>query len=360
MSPMTRGCSPFGVPSQDVADYYRRRAQGGVGLIITEGVGIDHPSAIGQGMMGEDNIPVMYGDEALRGWKKVVDDVHAAGGLIMPQLWHMGMIRLAGTGPYPDAPSMRPSGIWGAMSQPALVPEAYLNRQLAATKPITESEIADIIAAYARSASNAKAVGFDGIAVHGGHGYLIDSFFWSQTNKRRDQWGGPPSHRARFGAEVIKAIRQAVGDEMPIILRWSQWKQQDYNAQLVSTPNELEQLLRPLVDAGVDLFDTSTRIYSTPGFDGSDVSLAGWVRKVTAKPTMAVGGVGLSKDLQNSFAGGTVAINNLEQVLEYFERDEFDLLAVGRSLLVDPEWAIKARNNQPFESFDLAAYGKLY
>lgn len=360
MSPMTRGFSPLGIPGQNVADYYRRRAQAGVGLIITEGVGIDHPSAIGQGMMGEENIPVMVGEDPLRGWKKVVDDVHSVGGLIMPQLWHMGMIRLNGTGPNPEALSMRPSGLWGESGKATLTPDAYLAKQLPATKPMTESEIADIIAAYARSAVNAKAVGFDGITIHGAHGYLLDSFFWSQTNKRRDQWGGSVANRARFAAEVIKAIRQAVGADMPILLRWSQWKQQDYSAQLVENPNELEQLLRPLVDAGVDLFDTSTRVYSTPAFDGSDLTLAGWVRKLTGRPTMAVGGVGLSKDLQSSFAGGTVAINNLEQVVKHFERDEFDLLAVGRSLLMDPEWALKARANVPFKPFDLTSYSQLY
>jgi 2,4-dienoyl-CoA reductase-like NADH-dependent reductase (Old Yellow Enzyme family) len=109
MSPMTRNFSPDGVPGDNVAAYYTRRAMAKVGLILTEGVGVDHASAIGHGTMGEENIPVLHGEAALAGWRKVVESVHAAGGKIIPQLWHMGGIRQEGTPPYPDAKSMRPN-----------------------------------------------------------------------------------------------------------------------------------------------------------------------------------------------------------------------------------------------------------
>jgi 2,4-dienoyl-CoA reductase-like NADH-dependent reductase (Old Yellow Enzyme family) len=358
MSPMTRCFSPGGVPGENVADYYRRRAEAGVGLVTTEGVGIDHPSAIGSGSMGEQNVPVMYGEAALAGWKRVVAAVHAAGGLIFPQLWHMGVIRLEGTGPVPQAPSLRPSGLWGRAGQTSMSPE-YLERMLPPTQPMSESGIADVIAAYGRSAAHAKAVGFDGIAIHGAHGYLIDSFFWHETNQRTDRYGGDIAARARFGAEVVKAIREAVGPELPIIFRFSQWKLQDYQACSAQTPQELERLLAPLAAAGVDVFDASTRIFSTPAFAGSDMTLAGWTRKLTGKLSMAVGGVGLNKDLPSSFAGGTEAINNLDQVLARFEKGEFDLVAVGRSLLMDAEWTQRARRGQPFKPFRLEAYGEL-
>lgn len=359
MSPMTRQFSPNGVPSQAVADYYSRRAKANVGLIITEGVGIDHPSAIGQGAMGETNIPLLYGDAALAGWKTVVDDVHAAGGIIFPQLWHMGGMRVAGTGPSPEAPSLRPSGIWADANSSIPLPPEYVNQQLPLTVEMSEVDIESVIAAYAKSATVAKQLGFDGIAVHGAHGYLIDSFFWDITNQRTDHWGGDIVARTRFGAEVIKAIRRAVGPDFPISLRWSQWKQQDYQAKLVNSPQELEQFLQPLVDAGVDMFDTSTRNFDEPAFADSDLCLAGWTRKISGLPTMAVGGVGLSKDLQSSFAGGTIPINNLDKVMQRFKQGEFDLLAVGRSLLVDPEWALKARRNEPFKPFELDCFGSL-
>ena len=110
MSPMTRRFSPNGIPTDEVANYYRRRAEGGAGLIVTEGVGIDHPAAI-----DDTNIPVMYGDDCIAGWKKTVDAVHAAGGVIFPQLWHMGPMRKSRQGPRPESRSMRPSGIWGPL-----------------------------------------------------------------------------------------------------------------------------------------------------------------------------------------------------------------------------------------------------
>ena len=178
MSPMTRQFSPGGVPDENVAEYYARRARADVALIVTEGVGVDHPSALGQGSMEEKDIPVLHGEDAMYGWREVVDRVHEAGGKIVPQLWHMGAIRQEGTGPHPEARSLGPANM-------------------------SEGEIADVIAAFVRSAENAKAVGFDGIALHGGHGYLLDSFLWNQTNTRDDEWGGDATRRLQFPVKLI-------------------------------------------------------------------------------------------------------------------------------------------------------------
>jgi 2,4-dienoyl-CoA reductase-like NADH-dependent reductase (Old Yellow Enzyme family) len=334
MSPMTRQFSPDGVPGDDVAAYYTRRAMAKVGLIITEGVGIDHPSAIGHGSMGEENIPVLHGDAALAGWSKVVESVHSAGGKIIPQLWHMGGLRTEGTPPHPQAKSMRA----GDMS---------------------EAEIADIIAAFARSAANAKAVGFDGVALHGGHGYLIDSFLWAGTNSRDDEWGGDILSRTRFATELVKAIRAEVGPGFPILFRISQWKLQDYDAKLAETPEELAVIVGAMAAAGVDIFDVSTRVFSVPAFAGSDMGLAGWVRKLSGKPTMTVGGIGFDKELAASFAEPTAAIDNLGEVVRRFDGGEFDLVALGRALLMDPAWVLKAQAGVAFEAFDITAYGRL-
>jgi 2,4-dienoyl-CoA reductase-like NADH-dependent reductase (Old Yellow Enzyme family) len=334
MSPMTRQFSPDGVPGDDVAAYYTRRAMAKVGLIITEGVGVDHPSAIGHGSMGEENIPVLHGDAALAGWRKVVDNVHSAGGKIIPQLWHMGELRTEGTPPYPDAKSMRANNM-------------------------TEAEIAEIIAAFVHSAANAKAVGFDGVALHGGHGYLIDSFLWAGTNARDDAYGGDILHRTRFATELVKVIRAEVGPDFPILFRISQWKLQDYEAKLAETPEELAVIVEALATAGVDLFDVSTRVFSVPAFAGSDMGLAGWVKKLSGKPTMTVGGIGFDKELAASFAQPTAAIDNLGEVVRRFEGGEYDLVALGRALLMDPAWVLKAQAGEPFEPFDLTAYGTL-
>ena len=114
MAPMTRDKSPGGVPGADVAEYYRKRAAGGVGLIITEGTTIDHPAA-----SGSDNYPRFHGADALAGWAKVVEAVHAEGGLIAPQLWHVGMMRNAKQVFNPDVPSVGPKARSATSSPPS-------------------------------------------------------------------------------------------------------------------------------------------------------------------------------------------------------------------------------------------------
>ncbi len=334
MSPMTRQFSPDGIPGDNVAEYYARRARGGVGLIVTEGVGVDHPSAIGQGSMEEKDIPVLHGDAALNGWREVVGRVHAAGGKIIPQLWHMGALRKSNSPPHPEAPSLGPDNM-------------------------DESDISEIIAAFARSAANAKEAGFDGIALHGAHGYLLDSFLWAQTNKRGDAWGGDAVGRTRFPVEVIKAVRKAIGPDLPIVYRISQWKLQDYDGKLAETPEELGPICGALAEAGVDIFDVSTRVFSRPAFAGSDMGLAGWIRKLTGLPTMTVGGIGFDKELAASFTEPTAAVDNLAEVVRRFEAREFDLVAIGRALLMDAEWVMKAREGTPFKPFDMSAYARL-
>lgn len=351
MSPMTRMGSPGGVPSDAMEPYYRRRAEHGVGLIVTEGIGVDHPTALGSGSLGEANMPELHGDAALGRWRAIVDGVHAAGGVIFPQLWHQGPIRAHNTGPHPEFASSRPSGLWGPREGFATVPADYLEAALVPSEPMSDEDVVDVIAGFARSAANARAVGFDGIAIHGAHGYLPDAFFWHETNHRTDRWGGPTlKDRARFGAELVKAIRAEAGD-LPIMFRYSQWKQQDYNGRLAQTPAELEELLGALVDAGVDIFDASTRYYHAPAFDGSPLTLAGWTRKLTGRTTIAVGGIGLRNELKDSFAGEVATADNVPDVEQRIAAGEFDLAGVGRSLISDPAWAERVRANEPLLPF---------
>lgn len=358
MAPMSRNFSPNGAPSEGVADYYRRRAEADVGLIVTEGVGVDHPAALGRESTGSCASPVLHGEQALAGWREVVESVHGAGGLIVPQLWHQGVIRVPGTGYHPQAPSARPSGIWGPMEK-AMVPPDYLDLVRAPTTPLSDSEIGDIIAAFGRSAANARSVGFDGVMLHGAHGYLIDSFLWRHTNLRTDRWGGIAATRSRFAAEVVRAVRAATAPDFSIIFRFSQWKLQDYEARNAETPAELEAMLAPIADAGVDIFDASTRIFSAPAFADSDMGLAGWTKRLTGKPTIAVGGVGLSRDLQSSFVQPTVMTDNLALVAARMARGEFDLIAAGRALLMDAQWVSKMRDGRDPNPFRLDAFATL-
>jgi 2,4-dienoyl-CoA reductase-like NADH-dependent reductase (Old Yellow Enzyme family) len=328
MAPMTREFSPNQIPGEDVADYYRRRAEGGTGLIITEGTTVNDPVS----SMGE-NIPAFHGEEGLAGWKRVVDNVHSAGGKIFPQLWHVGIVRDPAKMSNPEIASSSPSGLMAPGNRVA--------------EPLTEQKIESLIASFATAAADAQRLGFDGVEIHGAHGYLIDQFFWEGLNQRSDQWGGSMENRGRFAVEIIKAARAATGPDFPIILRYSQWKQQDFEAKLASTPRLLEQFLLPLSEAGLDGFHCSTRRYWEAEFEDSDLNLAGWTKKLTGKPSITVGSVGLSADFIGALvmkeSSDTRAIDDL---VERLDKGEFDLVAVGRALLQDPQWPIKVREGQ--------------
>ena len=325
MAPMTRGFSPNGIPGENVAQYYKRRAENEVGLIITEGTLIDHPAA-GQSV----NFPHFYGKASLAGWQRVVDVVHQAGGKIMPQLWHVGMARQIGDpNPNPEALPIGPSGIDVASLKKV-------------TEPMSRGEISYVIKAYAEAARQAKRIGFDGIEIHGAHGYLIDQFFWSKTNRREDEYGGSLVKRTRFAADVIRACRKAVGSDFPIIFRFSQWKMGHYQEKLAYNKEELAEFLAPLSAAGVDIFHASTRRYWEPEFEGSDLTLAGWTKALTGKPVITVGSVGLDTNFIESLTEGKGGkADGLDPLLRRLKNREFDLVAVGRALLADPAWALK-------------------
>lgn len=326
MAPMTRSRSPDQIPGDDVAAYYGRRAKGGVGLIITEGVAPDHPVAL-----NDANVPNFHGD-ALDGWKKVLKTVKAEGGFIMPQLWHTGLMRKPGTGPNAHLSPVGPSGLFKPGKK--------------VTDPMSTAEIDAAIKGYATSARHAEELGFDGVELHGAHGYLIDQFFWDGTNERTDKFGGDMLKRTQFAVEVIKSVRAAVSKDFPVILRWSQWKQQDYNVKLAPTPQALEKFLEPLTKAGVDCFHCSTRRFWEPEFEGSDLNVAGWTRKLTGLPVITVGSVGLSEEFIAAYRGVPAGPASLDRLIEMFERGDFDLVAVGRALINNPDWPNLIRNGQ--------------
>ncbi|MFJ4154860.1 NADH:flavin oxidoreductase [Pseudomonas sp. NPDC089752] len=329
MAPMTRTFCPGGVPHDGVVEYYRRRAAAGVGLIITEGTTVGHKAANGYA-----NVPRFYGADALAGWQRVVEAVHAEGGRIVPQLWHVGAVRRLGTEPDASVPGFGPS---------EKVKEGQVQ-----VHGMTQDDIREVIAAFAKAASDAKAIGMDGVEIHGAHGYLIDQFFWEASNRRTDEYGGDLAGRSRFAIELVEAVRTAVGPDFPIIFRFSQWKQQDYSARLVETPDALATFLKPLSDAGVDIFHCSTRRFWEPEFEGSELNLAGWTRRLTGKPTITVGSVGLDGEfLQFMVDTDKVAKPaSLEGLVRRLDAEEFDLVAVGRALLVDAEWALKVREGR--------------
>lgn len=333
MAPMTRRFSPGGVPGDDVASYYARRA-GQLGLIVTEGTYVDHPSA-----GASDRVPRFYGEDALAGWQHVVDAVHAEGGRIFPQLWHLGLMRTAGAAPHPEAPVMGPSGV-SADGSPLGV-------------SATLADLDAIIAAFARAAVDAQRLGFDGVELHGAHGYLLDQFLWSGTNHRTDRYGGSLTARAQLSVDVIAAAREAVGPDFPIMFRYSQWKGTDFEARIAETPSELEALLSLLADAGASGFHVSTRRYWLPAFEGDDRTLAGWTKKITGLPTIALGSIGVASPFRG--ADTDTSPLSIAPLLDLFERGEFDLVGLGRSVLSEPDWTTKLRDGRLSE---IRAYDK--
>ncbi len=328
MAPMTRYFSPGGIPGPDVAAYYERRARAGVGLIITEGIFIPHPAA---GFCS--TIPVLDSDNALAAWRNVTGAVHRHGGKIAAQLWHIGSQFVPGGEDGREGDQVSASGLTG--------PGQPLGKALAI------AGIEDVIDAYAKAAQYAQAAGFDAIELHAAHGYLIDSFFWHGTNERPDAYGGYLSQRTRFACEIVRECRRRVGEGFPILLRYSQWKNVDYDARLATSPAELEKFLAPLSDAGVDIFDCSTRRFWEPAFDGDETGLAGWTRKLSGKPTMAVGSVGLSTDLFGSMGEAAAQTSaNIGQLMAMFDRGEFDLVAIGRMLITNPDWIEKVSRGE--------------
>lgn len=346
MAPMTRSFAPEGIPGEPNAAYYRRRAEGGVGLILSEGTVIDRPAS-----RNEAGIPFFHGERALAGWQGVIDAVHGAGGRMGPQIWHTGSTRSQG-GWEPADPVESPSGLLGPGTPRGQV--------------MSEEAIADTVAAFANASADAKRLGFDLVELHGAHGYLIDQFFWSGTNERADRYGGASiRERARFAGEVIAAVRAAVGPDYPLALRVSQWKQQDFAARLAETPQLMEDWLQPLVEAGVDILHCSQRRFWEPEFpeiDGEEgLNFAGWAKKLTGAATISVGSVGLSGEFIAAFGGEASTSAGIEKLVARMERDEFDLIAVGRALISDPNWVEKIRTGDTadLKGFDRSALAEL-
>ncbi len=355
MSPANRNSSPNGVPDEGLAQYFRRRVDGGIGLVVVGGDGVDHPASVGAGEGRGCAIPVLHGDAALAGWRRVVELAHAGGGKVVPQLWHMGVRRESGTGYHPEAETAMPSGIWGPLGRRTLLSPEHIEHLAKPGRALTDAEILEIIDGYGRSAHNAAELGFDGIAIHGANGYLPDSFLWGETNLRTDRWGGNRRERTRFGAEVVRAIRRAVGDALPIFYRFTQWKHQDRDATNADTPAEFADVLEPLAEAGVDVFDAAEGMFDNPAFPGSDLNLAGWAKKITGRVTITGGGIGIGRSFFSPGASGPPqSTDNMDKVMRRFERGEFDLIASARAILNDAAWVRKVQRGEPLKPYDTA------
>ena len=325
MAPMTRSQSPGGIPTNDVVEYYKRRAKAEVGLIITEGVEVSHKAS-----SAYPNVPRLDSDKARDGWKKVIDGIKENNGHVVAQLWHCGGFRKLGMSPNPEVPGHTASGLIRPGKRVA--------------HAMTTIDIEETVSAYAGDAKICEEIGFDGVEIHGAHGYLIDNFLWDGTNDRDDSFGGSIETRSNLATSIIKAIRSNVSDKFIVGLRFSQWKQQDYTARLATNPDDLFKVLSGPCNAGLDYLHSSMRRFWDSEFEGSDENLAYWTKKLTNIPTISVGSVGLDGDFTDMMAPAKTA--SIDKALQDINEHKYDMVAVGRALLSDHEWVIKMKESR--------------
>lgn len=200
MAPLTRcRCSPGRVPNALMAEYYAQRAS--AGLIVSEATSVD-PMGVGY-----PDTPGIWSEEQVEGWKMVTRAVHAKGGLILLQLWHVGRISdpIYLDGRQPVAPS--------AIRSPGTVSLVRPKREFVIPRALEIEEIGQIVEAYRRGAENAQRAGFDGVELHGANGYLLDQFLQDTSNRRTDEYGGPVENRARLMLEAVDAAISVWGPE---------------------------------------------------------------------------------------------------------------------------------------------------
>jgi 2,4-dienoyl-CoA reductase-like NADH-dependent reductase (Old Yellow Enzyme family) len=214
---------------------------------------------------------------------------------------------------------------------------------------MTREDLDDVLAAYVEGAEVAAELGFDGVEIHAAHGYLLDQFIWAGTNRRQDEYGGSLENRCRFPCEVVRRVRRAVGDAFPLSVRLSQWKTRAYDARNADAPETWGEMVSLFEAAGADMLHVSTRRFWVPEFEPSPLNLAGWTKQFTKLPVITVGSVGLDTDIMSSFDGveaKSSAEGGIRELMTRFRRGEFDLVAIGRAILGDPEWVLKVREGR--------------
>lgn len=303
------------LPNVELAKHYADRIEGGIGLIVTQGTTMDHPTS-------QSPYARLF-PPAYDAWRRCVEAVRERGGHIAMQLWHEGAMREGGFSPSGLAFSGATTGV-----------------------ALSGQQIEELIEVYAASAAKARELGFSAVELHGGHGYLLGLFASATSNKRTDAWGGETLEaRMRFPLAVVRAVRDAVGPDFPILYRFSQ-PAPATAPKIFRDQEELAVHAGALVAAGVDMFDVLSPRFWEPEFAGEDLGLNAWLKKLTGAPVISGGSVGLSHDLMTVLGGGqasSTAHLGFEELERRFDRGDFDLIALGRPILVDPEFLVKVR-----------------
>lgn len=320
MAPLTRCMADDNlVPTEAMAEYYARRAESG--LIISEAV-IIRPDG-----QGYPNTPGLFSQAQIDGWQVVTDAVHKSGGKIFAQLWHTGRVAhpyFYGEGD-DNAPVLAPSAVGVEGSVPRMRELTYK-----IPKAVSIEEINALVSDYALAAENAIKAGFDGVEIHGANGYLIDQFLHHDSNKRVDEYGGSSENMIRFALEVVDGIIAKIGNDRTALRvtpgAYFNMSGDDRDRQVFDLLlPELEK--RDLAFLHIGIFDDSME------FDYLGGKASSYVRA----------------NYQNTLVG--VGSYTAEMASAAIEENKFDLIAIGRPFIANPDYVAKIRNNEPLVSY---------
>ena len=333
VAPMTRvSATPLGVPTQAMHDYYLRFARGGFGLVITEGLYTDQ--AFSQGYL---NQPGLSDDEQARGWAPITAALHAQGALAFAQLMHAGALSQGNRfRTHNVAPStVRPKG--------KQMTFYYGSGDYALPRAIGEDEIAKVVQGFVDSAVRAVTLGgFDGVEIHGANGYLLDQFLTAHTNLRDDRWGGPVEARVGLLVEVLTRVKAAVGDSVPVGIRISQGKVNDFTAKWPGGEQDAAAIFTALARAGADFIHVTELEAWQPAFAEGGDSLVTLARRYA--PGVAIIANGGLHDVER--AGEVLAAGA-------------DVVALGRGALANPDLPQRLARELAPRAFDSAILGPI-
>ncbi len=323
MAPMTRcfADDETGVVNKEIAQYYRRRAKDGIGLIISEGV------VISDRAKGNPGVPGIYTREQVEAWKEVTNAVHEEDGTIIAQIWHVGRLSHHELikGQQPQAPS--------AIAADGQVPR--FRKPYETPEEMTKEDIKEVVSQYAQAAKNAIEAGFDGVEIHGAHGYLIDQFNSEFSNKRTDEYGGDLKQRLTFMKEVISAVIDAIGAER-VVIRFSPHKVDAPDYRWDDVEKAIQTYVEAFKQVGVKIIHPSMLNFYEDVKDGK--SLYEIVRNYWSGPIIGV---------------GDLTPDSAERALE---AGWIDVAAIGRPLIANPDYLHRIKQNEPLVEYDPATH----
>ena len=325
MAPLTRNRAVNNIPSELTATYYVQRAS--AGLLISEG------TPVSQQGQGYADVPGLYLPAQVEGWKRVTAQVHAAGGKIFSQLWHVGRVSHTSLQPEGAAP-VAPSALTAATKTYLIDPVTRQGSFVAASAPraLQAQELPAIVEAFAAAARNAVQAGFDGVEIHGANGYLLDQFLKDGSNQRSDEWGGSVENRVRFVMQVVRAVADAIGAGK-VGLRIS--PASPANGIHDSAPQPLfEHLLRQLAPLGL------AYIHVIEGATGGPREL----------PDQPLDYDALKADYRDAGGQGVWMVNNgytREMALQAVASGYADMVAFGKDFIANPDLVQRLRQGAP-------------